>query len=138
MTPPICTVMQYDHTLVPPPPTSGYSTYSYSALYGQGTGSIFLYGLSCYGTESSLYYCSYYGSVVTTYCSHSQDASVTCYGATSTPTSMCTWRSVWGGHRGGGGGGGGVYGYDYPTSHTYMCMYMYTYVIVIIAPYAFK
>ena len=90
VTPPISTVMQYDHTLVPPPPTSGYSSYNSSAQYGQGTGSILLYGLSCYGTESTLLYCYYYGSVVAPnlYCSHSQDASVTCYGSTSQPTSM--------------------------------------------------
>ncbi|KAL5468779.1 hypothetical protein EMCRGX_G029895 [Ephydatia muelleri] len=67
---------------------SGYSSYISSAQYGQGTGSILLYGLSCYGTESTLLYCYYYGSVVAPnlYCSHSQDASVTCYGSTSQPT----------------------------------------------------
>ena len=45
--------------------------------FGQGTGPIYLYGVGCTGTESSLLSCSHSGIGVT-YCSHSSDAGVVC------------------------------------------------------------
>ena len=50
-----------------------------SARYGQGTGAISLSRLSCIGNESSLTECSqlHFG---TKNCTHSDDASVYCYG----------------------------------------------------------
>ena len=50
-----------------------------SATYGQGTGSILLSRLSCFGNESSLLECSQL-SIGTKICTHSDDASVICYG----------------------------------------------------------
>ena len=51
-----------------------------SAYYGQGTGPIWLSRLSCIGNESSLSDCSQFG-VKTKNCTHSDDASVYCYGS---------------------------------------------------------
>ena len=48
-----------------------------SATYGQGTGSIWLSRLSCFGNESSLFECDQL-SVVTKNCTHSDDAAVNC------------------------------------------------------------
>ena len=50
-----------------------------NAHFGAGTGSIFLDGLSCTGSESSLLDCSKSSSV---YCStgHNEDAGVRCHG----------------------------------------------------------
>ena len=48
----------------------------YQAVFGQGTGPIFLHAW-CTGTESSLLNCSHSGIGVT-YCSHSYDAGVVC------------------------------------------------------------
>ena len=48
-----------------------------NARYGQGTGPILLDGLSCFGSESSLYSCSHTG-LGNHDCSHSEDASVRC------------------------------------------------------------
>ena len=50
-----------------------------SARYGQGTGPIWLSRLSCIGTESNLFECGQL-SVSTKNCTHSNDASVLCYG----------------------------------------------------------
>ena len=50
-----------------------------SALYGQGTGPIWLSRLSCIGNEPNLTDCSQL-SVGTKNCTHSDDASVYCYG----------------------------------------------------------
>ena len=51
-----------------------------SARYGQGTGPIWLSRLSCIGTESSLFDCNQL-SIATKNCTHSNDASVVCYGS---------------------------------------------------------
>ena len=48
-----------------------------SATYGQGTGSIWLSRLSCFGNESSLFECGQL-SVATKNCTHSDDAAVYC------------------------------------------------------------
>ena len=45
------------------------------ADFGRGTGPIFLDGVRCTGTESSLLSCSRSGNA---YCSHSSDAGVVC------------------------------------------------------------
>ena len=50
-----------------------------SARYGQGTGPIWLSRLSCIGNEPNLTDCSQL-SVGTKICTHSDDASVYCYG----------------------------------------------------------
>ena len=50
-----------------------------SAHYGQGTGPIWLSRLSCIGNESSLFDCGQL-SVGNKICTHSNDASVYCYG----------------------------------------------------------
>ena len=50
-----------------------------SARYGQGTGPILLSRLSCIGNEPNLTECSQ-SSVSTKNCTHSDDASVFCYG----------------------------------------------------------
>ena len=50
-----------------------------SARYGPGTGSIWLSRLSCFGNESNLTDCHQL-SVGTKNCTHSDDASVFCYG----------------------------------------------------------
>ena len=50
-----------------------------SALYGQGTGPIWLSRLSCIGNESSLTDCIQL-SVGTKNCTHSDDAAVSCSG----------------------------------------------------------
>ena len=56
------------------------SAYAYgSARYGQGTGPIWLSRLSCIGNEPNLTDCSQL-SVGTKNCTHSDDASVVCYG----------------------------------------------------------
>ena len=51
-----------------------------SAQYGQGTRLVWLSRLSCFGNESSLFECSQL-SVGTNNCTHSDDASVYCYGS---------------------------------------------------------
>ena len=50
-----------------------------SASYGKGTGPIWLSRLSCFGNESNLTDCSQL-SMGTKNCTHSDDASVVCYG----------------------------------------------------------
>ena len=51
-----------------------------SARYGRGTGPIWLSRLSCIGNESSLTDCAQF-NVKTKNCTHSDDASVYCYGS---------------------------------------------------------
>ena len=55
-----------------------------SAAFGQGIGRIWMSGLTCTGTESSLFSCSSsisLGSVeVSTTCTHSNDVAVRCQG----------------------------------------------------------
>ena len=47
------------------------------AAFGQGTGTVFLNALQCYGNETNLTQCA--GAVFgTAPCSHSRDAGVTC------------------------------------------------------------
>ena len=48
------------------------------AVYGQGTGRIWLDNLNCTGSEDSLLNCSHHG-IGQHSCSHGEDASVTCY-----------------------------------------------------------
>ena len=56
------------------------SAYAYgSARYGQGIGPIWLSRLSCYGNESNLNDCSQ-SNAKSKNCTHSDDASVACYG----------------------------------------------------------
>ena len=50
-----------------------------SAVFGQGTGHIWLDDVSCSGNESYLYHCSHRG-LGTHNCGHHQDAGVTCSG----------------------------------------------------------
>ena len=50
-----------------------------SARYGQGTGPIWLSKLNCIGNESSLTDCNQF-KAGTKNCTHSNDASVICYG----------------------------------------------------------
>ena len=45
--------------------------------FGQGTGPVFLYGVGCSGSESSLLSCSHSG-ISFNWCSHSADAGVVC------------------------------------------------------------
>ena len=49
-----------------------------SAVFGQGSGPIWLTGVTCTGTESTLATCSHVGINVTTSCSHTEDAGVLC------------------------------------------------------------
>ena len=51
--------------------------YGYQHNFGQGTGPVFLYGVRCTGTESSLLSCSHSG-ISYNWCSHSSDAGVVC------------------------------------------------------------
>jgi len=50
--------------------------------YGQGSGSIWLDGVTCTGRESTLARCGHLGVGVTRTCSHSEDAGVRCRGDT--------------------------------------------------------
>ena len=56
----------------------GYSYYS--ALFGQGSGPIWLDNVRCVGSESTLAGCSHLGVNITRSCSHHEDAGVGCYG----------------------------------------------------------
>ena len=66
----------------------GYSTSNVTAFnnayFGQGTGPIHLDDLSCVGTESSLFSCTYSS---THNCVHSEDAGVSCSSSSSTTSS---------------------------------------------------
>ena len=66
----------------------GYSTSNAiafnNAYFGQGTGPIHLDDLSCVGTESSLFSCTYSS---THDCDHSEDAGVSCSSSSSTTSS---------------------------------------------------
>ena len=49
----------------------------YNAYFGRGTGRIWLDRLGCHGHEYNLFNCSH-SAISTTYCSHRDDAGVTC------------------------------------------------------------
>ena len=49
----------------------------FNAVFGYGTGPIFLSDVNCTGTESSLLSCSRRGNTLS-YCSHNHDAGVVC------------------------------------------------------------
>ena len=49
-----------------------------SAVFGQGSGSIWLDSVTCTGSESTLASCGHLGVGVTRSCSHSEDAGVRC------------------------------------------------------------
>ena len=51
--------------------------YGYQHNFGQGTGPVYLYGVGCSGTESSLPSCSHSG-IRFNWCSHYSDAGVVC------------------------------------------------------------
>ena len=54
---------------------------SYSrALFGQGSGPIWLDSVSCTGSESTLVSCGHLGVNITRNCDHSEDAGVRCSG----------------------------------------------------------
>ena len=50
------------------------------ADFGQGSGSIWLDGVSCSGDELTLANCGHLGVNVTRSCAHSEDAGVRCFG----------------------------------------------------------
>ena len=58
-----------------------------SAQFGEGTGAVFLEGLECVGTETSLLDCPMDTPLGTSLCDHSDDAGIRCYG-------MCVIYSV--------------------------------------------
>ena len=61
----------------------GFGEYGYTyyhAYFGQGSGPIWLDGVACTSTESTLANCSHLGLNVTRGCSHSEDVGVRCYG----------------------------------------------------------
>ena len=61
----------------------GSSGSSYSnAYFGQGSGTIWLDGVTCSGSESTLVSCGHLGVNITRYCSHNEDAGVKCFGGT--------------------------------------------------------
>jgi len=51
--------------------------YGYQHNFGRGAGPVFLYGVGCSGTESSLLSCSH-GGIRFNWCSHLSDAGVVC------------------------------------------------------------
>ena len=62
----------------------GSSGSSYSrAYFGEGSGSIWLDGVTCTGSETVLFSCSHLGFGIIRSCSHSEDAGVRCYGTQS-------------------------------------------------------
>ena len=52
----------------------------YSAYFGQGSGPIWLDGVTCIGNESGIVECGHLGINVTRSCYHYEDAGVRCYG----------------------------------------------------------
>ena len=54
------------------------ATAQYNAFFGFGSGPVIMSGLQCGGSESSLLECT--SSVPYSYCSHFDDAGVTCQG----------------------------------------------------------
>ena len=59
--------------------TSG-STAFRNAAFGEGTGAVFLEGLECDGTESSLLECPMDTQLGLSQCDHSEDSGIRCYG----------------------------------------------------------
>jgi len=51
--------------------------YGHQHNFGQGTGPVFLYGVGCTGTESTLLNCGHSG-IRFNWCSHSNDGGVVC------------------------------------------------------------
>ena len=50
------------------------------AYFGQGSGSIWLDGVTCTGSETALFGCGHLGVGILRHCSHLEDAGVRCYG----------------------------------------------------------
>ena len=59
------------------------------AYFGQGTGLILLGGLTCSGTEASLFECSIYYSIDSVRCFHYWDAGVSCSDGMSHVSKHC-------------------------------------------------
>ena len=62
-----------------------------NAHFGAGSGSIFLDGLGCTGSESSLLDCSK-SSTISCYYGHSEDAGVRCFGKDSIKLTSCIMK----------------------------------------------
>ena len=64
----------------------GLGTYGYGYrsryYFGQGSGPIWLGGVTCTGSESTLASCGHFGVNVIRSCSHYHDVGVRCYGGT--------------------------------------------------------
>ena len=52
----------------------------HNAKFGEGTGTVFLEGLRCTGSETSLLDCPMDEELGLTLCDHSDDAGIRCYG----------------------------------------------------------
>ena len=56
------------------------STAFRDAAFGEGTGAVFLEGLECDGSESSLLECPMDTALGLSQCDHSEDSGIRCYG----------------------------------------------------------
>ena len=67
-----------------------------NAVFGEGSGVIFLEGLECDGTESSLLDCPMDVELGLSICDHSDDAGIRCYGTyVHTCTCTCWDQMLW-------------------------------------------